>query len=307
MSTFLPETSGDLIAALDCPSGPGRQQLHDLVGWEVQADGQRLPVVLRRSGKARTLHPAEPYEVVPAARADDFDLAGWQASSTRALEEARAAEEATRLEAELWADLCHYYVVPETIPPQDHGTTAKRRAAAESLGRKGKARPIGKAEKLTGARNQPVAKVSTRVWVLNAKVDGFTPEPEAATVLVVGAAGLTDGSHRLVGMVDGQPAVLVRHPAQPPKVVVVCGGRWRRPGAEDPRRWVEMTREQLRRESQREPEDVRAAMLDRLAVEYAITPESDGERIVLEVLVSEGYARRVGDSYALAVEVGPQE
>lgn len=305
MSTFYPDTSGDLIAALDCLADSGGQHLHELIGHVVGPDGKR-PVVLTHHNKKRVLRTGEPFEIVPATRADDFDLAGWKASAHRAVEDARNKAEAEQLEAEMWTALRRDYVVAETVPPQDHRTTAKRRAAAESLGRKGKARPVGKAEFLTGTQKQPVAKLSRRIWVLATEVDDFVPEPEGSTVLVVGAEGLRDGSHRLVGMVDGHPAVLVRRPASLPEVVVVRGGRWKRPGAEDPRRWIELTRAALARAAESDPEDIRAAMLDRLATEYVITPASDGERIVLEVLVSEGYARRVRDSYVLAREVGPE-
>lgn len=43
--------------------------------------------------------------------------------------------------------------------------------------------------------------------------------------------------------------------------------------------------------------------LDRLIDEYAITPTSDGERTVLELLVAEGYARRIESAYAAVSDV----
>lgn len=302
MSTYFPDTSGDLVAAMDCPDSPGAQRLHDLVGWVVGPDGKK-PVVATQHGRTRTLAVGEPYEVIPVARADDFDVAGWKSFTFQTMEAAREKSEAEHLDAEMWADICRDYVVAETVPPQDPRMTAKRRAVGESWGHKGLARPIGKDESLTGTRNQPVAKISRRVWVLNSKVGDFIPEPAGSTVLIVGADGLADGRHRLVGMVGGHPAVLVLETAQLPKVVVARGGRWKRPGSEDPQRWIEVARADLAREAEQSPGDIRALMLNRLAAEFVITPASDGERIVLEVLVSEGYARRIRDSYALDREV----
>jgi hypothetical protein len=291
-----------LVAALDCPSAPGSQRLHTLFGREVTPDGQEVLVVLTHRKQARTLAAGEPFFLVKPEDAADFDLAGWKAITRRSMEEAAAEAERARLRTELETELRDRLVVPERIPPGDPGTTAKRRDILEELGRAGFARPVGKSVKPTGTRNQPVATASMRVWLLARKSGDFVPEPVGSRVLLAGMPNVPDGIHRLLGFLGGQPVILGRR-TLPPEAVLVTEGMWKRPGSEDPARWVQMAREQLRRDSQPDPEDVRVAMLDRLTAEHALTPTSDGERVVLEVLRAEGYAARLDDTYVLSSSV----
>lgn len=283
MSTTAPGNRGDLVATMRCPSPPGHQQLAQLITM----DGDR-PVVLDHHKQVRTLAPGEPFLIMSTADAADFDLQGWQRQTRAALEAAAAEAQRAELRSSLLEDLRTGLVVPEAIDSATRRENEMRREILETLGGGGICRRVGR---------------KRGCWVLATKSGGFVPERPGAKVLVVGAAGLVDGEHYLMGMLDGHPAALTWPFAQPPRVRIVRDGRWRRPGAEDPARWLEMTRAELDREAEPDPEDVRTAMLDRLTRDLAITPASDGERVVLEVLVAEGYAARLDSAYVLAVEV----
>lgn len=286
MTTKSPPAEGDLIAVL----WNGR-----LVPYATTTPAGAVVVLV--NGKARILGLNEPHAVVSPGDAADFDLRGWQRSTRREMEDAAAAAESDRLRAALLDELRASRVVMETLPASRERDNRLRVGVLDGLGAEGKARVVQLGRK---GGNVPVR----RCWLSTERSETFVPErDEYARVLVVGAVGLRDGVHRLVGWMDREPVVLTWPGDSAPRVHVVRGGRWRKPGAEDPARWLEVTRQELEREARPDPEDIRAAMLDRLISEFAITPDNDGARVVLEVLVAEGYARRIEGSYVVMSDV----
>lgn len=269
-------------------NAPGFVRLRLLNGW--RADG--IPEVLNAAGVSVPV--IGPYEIVEAKDVPDYAVRERQAALAAeavAVEEsaAEAGVRAAILDA-LYADLS----VPEIAGGLTHRQQKVRRTVLERLGREGVCRSIGK-------------RPENRCWLLATKYGDFTPAPAGSKVLVAGADAerIPDGVRTLVGMVAGRPAVLDRW-TLPPTVNVVRSGVWKRPGAEDPGWWVQMARADLERAAEADVEDVRVQMLDRIAEEHAIVPVHEPERVLLEVLRSEGHVRRLGDAYVLAREVGPE-
>lgn len=215
--------------------------------------GQLLPfvaltpggqVVVLFKGKARTLAVNEPYAVVRLREVLDFDLPGWQRSTRREVEDQAAAAERAKVCAALEAGLFTRRVVLESLPEQRERENALRRDVLDQLGAEGVARRVA-----LGRERDPYRPLRA-CWVLARPAGSFRPERDpGAKVLVVRASGLSDGVHRLVGMEDGCPCVLTWPAYEHPRVRLVRDGRWRKPGAEDPQRWIEVTRQELGREA----------------------------------------------------------
>lgn len=247
---FHPENNGSRVAY-------GPEQLHLLIGWLTASDGKSSPVALLPDGRTEVVRGE--HEIVPMR-----EVPRWR------------TEQRQRVAARCYGDLLarvERQLRRERVMLESTTTWPDQPRALAQLGRQGIGRLLG-----AGA------------WALAVPVDDFEPAEDGRLLWVTGSTVVPPGERLLLGAEGGAPVVMYRQPGVV-HGVVLTDGRWSEPlPGITFRDWRLGVEDELRRASQPDPADVRAAMLERLRDQFAVVPANDSERATLDGLRRDGLA-----------------
>jgi len=260
---FHPENSGSRVAFGD------PEQFCPMIGWLTAPDGKSRPVALLPDGATEVVRGE--HEIVPLR-----EVPRWRTEQRQRVAARRYADLLARVERQL---RCERVVLEST------STWPDQPSVLAQLGRRGIARLVG-----------------AGVWALALEEADFVPCAEDGRLLwVTGSAVVPPGERLLLGTEGGAPVVLHRQPGVV-HAVVLTDGRWSEPlPGTTFRDWRLGVEDELRRASQPDPADVRAAMLERLRDQFAVVPANDSERATLDGLRRDGLAWLADDHRTFVV------
>lgn len=322
-SRFEPDTSGLLVAALDCQSREtylGRPDLlHRLIGRERQDDGSARLVVLPYAGTPRTLGNDEPHRVLNQRQARTFDLADWQRATRLEEQDRRDALEVRHRRQSLKAQLTSELVIltgPSSlrIDGRDVPTNSETHRVAQELIADGLAHTVSDGVLVT-AQPAPVELSSWSYLNTSGPATFTAAERRGLRMLVHGCPtrrGETGraGSFPVVGLVtapDGRSWFAYIATTALSRSLELLGegvpGTWANPEPGiDIAEWVELQDRAAEHLAQAQAlESARAGVRDRLFSEYAITPRTEAERAACEEIAASGDCYETEGSYVLAV------
>nr|WP_300144300.1 hypothetical protein [Propionicimonas sp.] len=228
-----------------------------MIGWLSDPDGKSRPVALLPDGRTAVVRGE--HEIVPMR-----EVPRWR------------TEQRQRVAARCYADLLarvERQLRRERVMLESTTTWPDQPRALAQLGRQGSARLLG-----------------ARAWALAVPVDDFEPAEDGRLLWVTGSTVVPPGERLLLGAEGGAPVVMYRQPGVV-HGVVLTDGRWTEPlPGITFREWRLGVEDELRRASQPDPADVRAAMLGRLRDQFAVVPANDAERATLDGLRRDGLA-----------------